>query len=636
MPLNAQKRTKSSEITQSQKDSIKKSSSYKSAKKVKAKIEDYKIFSINGDTTHVDTTLSIKKEYKFNYLRKDNFHLMQFSNIGQTYNTLSYDFRRNLTIPSFGAKAKHFNYLDTEDIKYYRVPTPLTELQYKTAFEQGQLLDAFFTINTSPNFNFSVAYKGLRSLGIYQHILSSSGNFRVTSNYTSKSKRYRFKAHIVTQDILNEENGGLTEEGVENFESGVEEFLDRSVFDPNFENAENKLVGKRFYLNQEYSLKRKVDSLKSNFVIRNIVSFEDKFYSFDQSNATHEFFGTSFTNVIKDKNTLENFNTSLELLFNIKRIGNLSIGLNYNNFNYGYDQLVQIDGVTIPNRIKGSNTSIIGGLNTKIGDLILESDFNINFQGDLDGYYLTSKVIYPFNQSEISFGLDIQSTLPNFNTLLYQSDYINYNWYNFERFKNVNSRILSVRFKFKDYFTLIGDFNNIDNYTYFSNADFSTSNTNVTPAQYDETLNYFRLKLFNELKFGKFTLDNTLLYQNVVNGDDVLNTPNFITRNSFYFQDEFFKKALFLQTGITFNYFSEYEMDAYNPLLGEFFTQNEQRLGGFPRLDFFINAKVRQTRIFLKAEHFNSAFTGYDYFSAPNYPFRDFVVRFGLVWNFFL
>ena len=29
---------------------------------------------------------------------------------------------------------------------------------------------------------------------------------------------------------------------------------------------------------------------------------------------------------------------------------------------------------------------------------------------------------------------------------------------------------------------------------------------------------------------------------------------------------------------------------------------------------FFINAKVRQTRIFLKAEHFNSSFTGYEYF----------------------
>ena len=73
-------------------------------------------------------------------------------------------------------------------------------------FEQGQLLDSFFTVNTSPQFNFSIAYKGLRSLGKYQHILTSTGNFRFTFNYKNKSKRYNARAHIVTQDQFNEEN----------------------------------------------------------------------------------------------------------------------------------------------------------------------------------------------------------------------------------------------------------------------------------------------------------------------------------------------------------------------------------------------------------------------------------------------
>ena len=53
-------------------------------------------------------------------------------------------------------------------------------------------------------------------------------------------------------------------------------------------------------------------------------------------------------------------------------------------------------------------------------------------------------------------------------------------------------------------------------------------------------------------------------------------------------------------------YFTKYNMNGYDPLLAEFYTQNDSEYGGFPRLDFFINAKVRQTRIFLMAEHFNS------------------------------
>jgi hypothetical protein len=139
-----------------------------------------------------------------------------------------------------------------------------------------------------------------------------------------------------------------------------------------------------------------------------------------------------------------------------------------------------------------------------------------------------------------------------------------------------------------------------------------------------------------EFKYGKFALDNTVMYQKVLNGDNIINVPQVITRNTLYFADHLFKKALFLQTGVILNYFTTYNMNAYDPLLAEFYVQNETELGNFPRLDFFINAKIRQTRIYLKAEHFNSSFTGYNYYSAPTYPYRDFTVRFGLVWNFFL
>ena len=94
---------------------------------------------------------------------------------------------------------------------------------------------------------------------------------------------------------------------------------------------------------------------------------------------------------------------------------------------------------------------------------------------------------------------------------------------------------------------------------------------------------------------------------------------------------------MFLQTGITFKYFTSYYANDYNPLLAEFTIQNDTEIGDFPVVDLFVNARVRQTRIYLKAEHINNLFSSKrDYFSAPSYPYRDFVVRFGIVWNFFL
>lgn len=611
------------------------STSNKGLKNDKAKIDLYKIISVDNDSIYVDTTLSIQKDYKFNYLRKDNFNLISFSNIGQTYNTLSYNFDSFNTIPMFGARAKHFNYMEIDDINYYHVPTPLTELLFKTAFEQGQLLDAFFTVNTSERFNFSIAYKGLRSLGNYQNILTSTGNFRFTTNYKSKNKRYIARAHVVMQDIFNQENGGIKDDDISNFESGNEEFIDRSVFDPNFEDAENILVGKRFHLEQEYNIVKSNDSINNNHLsLGNVISFEDKYYQFNQ-NSQNSYFGEAFqSKSLYDKVTLEDFRTKLFVKYRNNILGTIKLNVDYNNYNYGYDDLVFIESTSIINRLKGDVFSLGGSYNNKIGKLNLAGDFLVNISGNLNGNFLNALVSYQLSDDlSLAGKINLNSKAANYNYLLYHSDYINYNWDNSNSFKNINTKQLVFNLSSKKLVNLYVDFNNIKNYTYFVKDQITNS---VKPKQSNNQIDYFRLKVNKEIRLGNFGLDNTILYQNVLKGNYVLNVPEIVTRNTLYYSNHLFKKALYLQTGITFNYFSKYYMNGYDPLLSEFYVQNNTELGNFPRMDFFINAKIRQTRIFLKAEHFNSAFTGYNYYSAPNYPYRDFTIRFGLVWNFFL
>ena len=606
--------------------------SLKSKPKV-AKVEDYLIIGFDRDTTYLDTTLSIKKEYKFNYLRKDEFGLIPFSNIGQTYNSLTHDYKNKRSLPLFGARAKHFNYMEKEDINYFHVPTPLTELFYKTAFQQGQLVDAFFTVNMSKQFNFSIAYKGLRSLGKYQHILTSTGNFRFTTSYNTKNDKYQARAHIVMQDILNQENGGLTDNDIEIFKSGDQEFINRAVFSPNFEDAESMLEGKRFFLDHQYNLLKPSDSLSNKLSLGQVISFEDKYYQFRQDNQS-DFFGEAFLNTtLGDKVTLEDFSNRFFVNYKNDILGELQFSADFNNYNYGYDAITVIDGTRIPNRLKGSVFGIGGAYKNKIGGFNLDGEFGLNLSGDFNGNFLDLNASYKLNSDiQVLARLNSNSKRPNFNLMLYQSDYINYNWDNSSSFKNIQTQNLAFKLRSNRIASAEIEYTTINNHAYFT----KDLNNNVKPAQAENTLNYLKLNVSKEFHFGKFALDNTIMYQNVVDGEVILNVPQIITRNTIYFSDHLFKKALFLQTGITLNYFTEYKMDAYDPLLGEFYTQNLTEVGNFPRLDFFINAKVRQTRIYFKAEHFNSAFTGYNYFSAPNNPYRDFSIRFGIVWNFFL
>ncbi len=609
-----------------------KSTSNKNIKNKEAKITDYLIVSHQRDTTYVDTTLSIKKEYKYNYLRKDNFELMPFSNLGQTYNTLSYNVEEIDLMPSFGARARHFNYMEVEDINYYHVPTPLTELLYKTAFSQGQLIDAFFTVNTSKRFNFSAGYKGLRSLGVYQHILASTGNFRFTSSYKTKNKRYVANAHFVSQDLLNQENGGLKDDNLAFFESGEDEFKDRGVLEVNFEDAENVLKGKRFYLNHSYAIIDKSDSIsKNNLNVKHIVSLKDKSFTFDQISA-NAFFGDAFqSRSLRDRVTLEELYNQVQLNYANVVLGELQFNASHNNYNYGYNKIVILNGNAITNRLKGDVFAVGGKYKKQIKGFLLKGELGINVSGDLDGNYVKGEASYQINE-DLIIGAQINhsSKAPNYNAQLNQSNYISYNWQN--SFDNVETQQLAFNIESNKLANVFVDLSTISDYVYFGKNEEGF----VKPFQNDKPITYLRVKANKEIKYRNFTLNNTVMYQNVKDDNKVFNVPEIITRNTLYYSNHIFKKAMFLQMGITFNYFTSYNMNGYDPLLAEFYVQNEQELGSFPRLDFFINAKVRQTRIYLKAEHFNAAFTGYNYYSAPNNPYRDFSVRFGLVWNFFL
>ena len=603
-------------------------------KKEKPPIDYYKIISSTRDTTFVDTTLSIKKKYKFNYLRKDKFELLEFSNVGQTYNSLAYSFDRLNLKPLFVAQSHHFNYKEIDDINYFEVPTPLTELYFKTAYKQGQQMDAFFTVNTSPQFNFSIGYKGVRSLGKYQHILTSTGNFIFTSNYHTKNNRYVARMHVAAQDIMNQENGGLTDNSLRLFINDDSEFTDRGRLDVNFEDAENKLEGLRFYGDHYYELLSKRDTTGfSVLTLGNVLSYEDKFFEYKQ-NSPFKSFGPSYkTSDLYTKTKLEDFNIKFYADFDNSLIGKITAWAGYNDFNYGYNSVLILDEELITNRIKGNIIEAGAGYEKEYRGFKLSGKGAINVAGDFDGNYLQGAASYDLNEEySARASITIHSVAPNFNLLLYQNDYQNYNWKN--EFTNVKTQELKFEINTKKFGNASVSYSGIDDYAYFG---VKANDSTPSPLQASERVDYLKIKAEKEFTFGVFALDNTLMYQQVISGQSVFNVPQIITRNSLYYQDHWFKRALFMQTGITFKYFSKYNMNAYDPVLAEFYVQNDQKLGGFPLVDVFFNAKIRQTRIFFVYENFTNLFGGKsDHFAAPGYPYKDAVLRFGLVWNFFL
>lgn len=604
-----------------------------------APISSYKIFNELKGASTFDTILDVKKQYAQNYLRKDTFGLLGFSNDGQTYQAFDPNFLHLQNIINLGFNARRFSYLNKEDINYYNVPTPASELFYRSVTGKGQNLDALLTVNISEQFNAFIGYRGMRSQGKYVNQQTSNGNFRIGSSYFTKNKRYQFKNHITFQDIYNDENGGVFNTAL--FESSDEPYNKREQIRVQFDNSKTRFKGLRTYLDQSFQFNK---SESNKALIRHQFTYEYFSNRFEQDNAnpfnnSKPYFGTSFSSSIFDKVQFYQFENDVDLAFNSTKIGLFAVSAGFFNSKFSYNSVIfDSNNQKIPNFLKDDIVTLGGSyiLNKK------NYTADINFKQSVIGRSLTNLNAKASININDSYGLDVQyqlqSKVPDYTFQLFQSDYTYYNWHhNFanEKYNTLNATLNTP------WVVLSGTYQLITDKLYFSN-DATTVNANnrytqqlVTPKQYGKVINYLSVKAQKEFKYRKWALDNTVMFQQVVQDNDILNVPQVITRNTLYYSDYVFDKALFLQTGITFNYFTKYFANEYNPILGDFVVQNQVKVGNFPMFDFFLNAKIKTAQIYINVEHFNSKFTGYNYYNTPTQPYRDLTVRLGIKWNFF-
>ena len=623
-------------------------------------IRNYKIYNDNDTTTYVDTTLTIEKDYRFNYLRKDYFELLPMPNVGQGFNKMGYDFTKRQLSPEFGARGLNYGYINREDVQYYEVPTPLSELFFKTTFEQGQLLDALISVNTSPNFNITIAHKGLRSLGNYVDSRTNATNLRLSTQYRNFNDRYRLRTHFVAQKLGFQENGGLDSLSVYFFEKAVEDldydgFLDRSRLVTNIE-AQNSIQGKRYYFDQSYkTLRINKDSIDYKLNFGHSFTYETKNQLFEYSKL-NDFFGKDLvadsegnfvSGTIKDIHKLRSYRNLFYATYKIPKVGDFDFIIQLDKWNYFKvnDQPDQVNFEEIQEIDFGQQT-----IGVNWNKIIYGYKLNFQLKKTLKENFGSSLIRLDLKKNYNKIDLRTEATYrtqsPNFNFYLFRSSLSDYNWNNSDWLLEKVSSI-KAEIEHNKWGKLTLDWQQINDYLYFEDItplENFTKQSIISPSQSPNKINYLKARFFQKLKFWKLGLVNTIQFQEVKSTflKDVnrhvsspLNVPKWITRTSLVLDTYVFKKALYIQTGGTFQYFSEFYADQYNPVLGEFASQNRIMIGNYPRLDFFLNAKIQQTRFFIKYEHFNSNRTGYNFFAAPFVPYRDRSVRFGLVWNMF-
>ena len=244
-----------------------------------------------------------------------------------------------------------------------------------------------------------------------------------------------------------EESGGLLYP--EQFEEDEDEFQDRATIDLVYENANSRILGKRYFFDHQYKLvNHKKDSTDNNpttLLIGHEFSYESKIYDFEQTAQNDALGEDPFLTPIEDRARLKTMFNRGSVEFSNKTLGRLSGNISLFNYNYFFNSILISEENTIQNKLEGEEISIGGTYKNTIGPVDLEGKINYTVSGELTGNNFDALAKYRLNKNNLITGaIHVSSRMPDFNYLLYQSDYRNFNWQNNNTFEKIQTK--SIKF----------------------------------------------------------------------------------------------------------------------------------------------------------------------------------------------
>ena len=142
--------------------------------------------------------------------------------------------------------------------------------------------------------------------------------------------------------------------------------------------------------------------------------------------------------------------------------------------------------------------------------------------------------------------------------------------------------------------------------------------------------------LHKEFVLGALHLDNRILFQYSSN-PEVVPLPMLALNLKYFLQFNISGGAMIMQLGADAHYNTAWNTPAWNPALGVFHNQTENRYTNGPYFDAFANMQWKRATLFVKMENAGQGWPmkKNDYFSADRYIVTQRMVKFGIYWPFY-
>ncbi|HVY74359.1 MAG TPA: putative porin [Puia sp.] len=544
-----------------------------------------------------------------------------------------------------------------DETKFYHTTKPYSELGYLIGNHLEQWIDLLHTRNITKNWNAMFEYRLINSPGNFNNQNTNHNNYRFSSWYASRNKRYQAFMVIVGSKLESGENAGIKD--LNNLHD--ETYRDRFTIPTNLglqnnRTAESDPFGVQiatgtFYslgtymLRQQYDLIGKKDSIVTDstviplfyprFRAEHTFSYQTFHYRFLDYNPDTTYY-IQHLNFISTPDTVRLGDTWHDLTNDLS-VYSFPDAKNPQQFLKLGATLQNLHGFYDAGERTLYNISLHGEYRNKTKNRKWDVEAFGNFY--LAGYNAGDYNAYISLQREISKKLgSLQVGFENVNRTLStawnQESSFGFGvpgFFNKENVTHIFGSIFQPALRFK----LSANYYLLNNYPYFTDY--------YVAAQESNPFNVLQLAGDKVFVFARHWVLRAHLVLQQRAGNAPVNIPLLVTNDQFGYEGKFGFKNLNIAFGLEFRYYTPYKADNYSPVVGQFFTQNQTTISQkLPDINAYLNFRIRAFAVYVRAENLNTAEISSAYgfgftnnnLVAPDYPYPGFRLRIGIYWSF--
>ena len=548
--------------------------------------------------------------------------------------------------------------LNDYETRLFNTTRPYTEIQYQIGSRLEQLLGLLHTQNIMPNWNASFQYRLINAPGYFRNQNTNHNNYRFSSWYQSKNKRYQNFVIVVGNKLQSAENGGIRDDidyldsaGAFDERSTIPTQLgplnpgsSRNFFANNIPTG-TRYTNASYILRQQYDVVGNKDSIVTDSTVIPLfyprlraeltTSLKTYHYRFTDLDPVDEYYLNKYdidtpVTSYRLRDHWKDFTND----FSLYQFPDAKNSQQFFKAGASFQMLTgSFDTGTVTN--KYHNFFLHGEYRNKTRnrkwDIEAFGNFYINGMnaGDYNAHVSLKRLISR-NIGYLELGFANVNRTPSFvfdstSSFYLSKDYRNFNKENYtEIFGSFDLPKLRAR--------LHGRYMLISNFTYFS--DFKE------PQQYGTLFNMLQVTFEKQFRLGRRWNWRTWVVLQQLTGNPPINVPLLLTRNQVGYDGNLGFKNLLTSFGLELRYYTPYTADGYSPLTGQFFNQEDEKISlKMPDIGAYLHFRIKAFTAYIRVENLNTfdpttgKFTRNNIVS-PDYPYPGMQLRVGVYWSF--